>query len=174
VSDPALNHDDAAPGVPSAGWWSRRVKDPLVALLKQGSTPEALANTLAWTGVCSVFPFFGFTTGLNIAVGHALKLNHALMQSVNWLLSPLQLIMILVYVRMGETLWRSHESQFSVAGMLSSVKELSVMEFLKTFGWAGVHAFSAWALTAPVLFGVILSVSRPAISKLARARHVKV
>lgn len=171
MSDPSP--DSPATDVASAGWWSRRVRDPLIALLKRGTTPEALAKTLAWSGVCSLFPFLGFTTGLNLLVGQWLKLNHALMQSINYLLSPVHLLMILVYVRLGETVWRSGESKFTVSGMLDSLKELSIGQFLHTFGWVGVHAFTAWALTAPVLYWLILSLSRPALAKLKRARNLK-
>lgn len=149
-------------------FWQRRLRDPLVALLTQGATPEGLAKTLAWCAVCSLVPFLGTTTALNLAVGHLLKLNHALMQTLNQLLGPVQLALILVYVRLGEWLWRATGDRFSVVEMLTAFRDLSLGEFLQKFGWAGVHAFTAWALTAPLLYLVTYYASRPALRRLAR------
>lgn len=149
-------------------FWQRRVRDPLVALLTQGATPEKLASGIAWAFVCSLFPFLGFTTGLNAAVAFWRGLNQALMQAVNYALSPLHLVMILVYVRTGETLWGATEDRFSVADMLRSFRDLSLGDFLQRFGMAGVHAFTAWALTAPVLYWIIYYSARPALRRLSR------
>jgi uncharacterized protein (DUF2062 family) len=153
---------------PRPSFWQRRVRAPLVALLTQGATPEGLAKTLAWCGVCSMFPFLGTTALLNLAVGQALRLNHALMQTVNQLLGPVHLVMILIYVRVGETLWGAGEDRFSVIEMITDFKNLGFGEFMAKFGWAGVHAFTAWALTAPLLYLVIYYSARPALRRLAR------
>jgi hypothetical protein len=45
------------------------------------------------------------------------------------------------------------------------------MEFLQTFGWAGIHAFTAWALTAPLLFALVYFPLRPVIQRLAQLRE---
>lgn len=154
---------------PKPSFWQRRVRAPLVALLTQGATPEGLAKTLAWCGVCSMFPFLGTTALLNLAVGHALKLNHALMQTVNQLLGGLHIVMILLYVRLGETLWgATGEERFSIVEMLTAFRDLSIGDFLSRFGWAGVHALTAWALTAPILYWIIYYSARPALRRLAR------
>lgn len=161
-------------GVASApvksGFWRRRVRDPLVKLLTQGATPEGLARTLAWSVVCSMFPFLGFTALLNLVVGQALKLNHAVMQACNQLLGPVHLVMILVYVRVGERIWgASGEDRFTVAAMVEAFTTLGIGDFLARFGWAGLHAFTAWALTAPLLGWTVLVLTRPALQRLAKA-----
>jgi uncharacterized protein (DUF2062 family) len=159
---------DLPPPAPRRGFWQRRVRDPLIALLKQGTTPDALARTLAWGGVCGLLPFLGLTTTLTLAVGQWRKLNHALMQGVNYLLTPVQLAMILIYMRLGELIWGVTGERFTVAELVRSFGELSIGEFLRRFGWAGVHAFTAWALTAPLLFFAIYLLTRPALHRLAR------
>lgn len=139
-----------------------------MVLLTQGATPEKLASGIAWASVCSLFPFLGFTTALNAAVGFWRRLNQPLMQTVNYALGPLHLVMILVYVRGGEWIWRAEDARFSLAGMLRAFGELGLGEFLQTFAWAGVHAFTAWALSAPFLYGVSYYASRLALRRLAR------
>ncbi len=160
-----------APGEVRRGFWSRRVVDPLVAQLTQGVTPDKLAATLAVGTVCSLLPFLGFTSLLNLAVGLRLRMNQPILQTLNQLLGPLQLILIVGYVRLGESLWRAGENQFTVAEVLRVFREASLGEFLQSFGWAGVHAFTAWALTAPLLIAVVYYATRPVMRKLARLRN---
>ncbi len=160
-----------APGEVRRGFWSRRVVDPLVAQLTQGVTPDKLAATLAVGTVCSLLPFLGFTSLLNLAVGLRLRMNQPILQTLNQLLGPLQLVLIVGYVRLGEWLWRAGENQFTVAEVLRGFREASLGEFLQRFGWAGVHAFTAWALTAPLLIAVVYYATRPVMLKLARLRN---
>lgn len=160
-----------APGEVRRGFWSRRLVDPLVAQLTQGVTPDKLAATLAVGTVCSLLPFLGFTSLLNLAVGLRLRMNQPILQTLNQLLGPLQLVLIVGYVRLGEWLWRAGENQFTVAEVLRVFREASLGEFLQRFGWAGVHAFTAWALTAPLLIAVVYYATRPVMLKLARLRN---
>lgn len=151
-----------------SGFWRRRVREPLLALLTQGATPEGLARTLAWSGVCSLFPFLGTTSLLNLAVGQWRRLNHPLMQTVNQLLAAPHLLMILVYVRLGELVWRAGEDRFSVTEMIRAFGELGFADFFQRFGRAGLHALTAWALTAPLLYWFTYYAARPALRRLAR------
>jgi hypothetical protein len=64
------------------------VRDPLVGLLTQGITADRIALTLAVGASCSLFPFLGTTTALNLAAGQWLRLNHPLLQTLNYLLTP--------------------------------------------------------------------------------------
>ena len=54
--------------------------------------------------------------------------------------------------------------------MLRIFREASLGEFLARFGWAGVYAFTAWAVTAPLLVAALTFAVRPALRRLARKR----
>ncbi|MES2692189.1 MAG: DUF2062 domain-containing protein [Verrucomicrobiota bacterium] len=141
---------------------SGRLLAPLRAQLTQGVTPDKLALTISVGTVCALFPFLGFTALLNLLVGLVLRLNQPILQTLNQLLGPLQLLLILVYVRAGELLWHaSTESRFTLTDMIRVFQESSVRDFLTRFGWAGIHAFSAWLVTAPLLVAVIYFATRP-------------
>jgi uncharacterized protein (DUF2062 family) len=133
----------------------RRLLQPLAELLTQGLTPSRLAATFAVGTVCSLFPFLGATSLLNLVVGLALRMNQPALQTLNQLLGPVQLALILVYVRLGEWVWRAESAHFTVGAMVDSFRSLSLGQFLVQFGQAGVHAFSAWLVTAPLLFALI-------------------
>lgn len=163
---------NAAP-TPRHGFWRRRLVDPLVAQLTQGVTPGKLAATLAVGTACALFPFFGFTTLLALGAGLALRMNQPILQTLNQLLGPLQLVMILVYVRAGEWIWHAHENRFSIADMLRTFRDASLGEFLQRFGWAGIHAFTAWFISAPLIIIGIYYPLRPVMDKLAALRAPK-
>jgi uncharacterized protein (DUF2062 family) len=162
---PAPAREPAAP----AGFWQRRVRAPLLALLTQGATPEKLASGIGWAVLCSLFPFLGTTTALNTAVAAWRRLNQPLLHAINIALGPVHLVMILVYVRLGETLWgATGEARFSITEMLQAFADLSLGEFFQRFGLAGVHAFTAWALTAPLLYWASYYTALPALRRLTR------
>lgn len=156
---------------PRRTFWQRRVRDPIVALLMQGITPDRISASLAVGTLCSLFPIFGFTTALNALVGFWLRLNHAILQILNQLLGPVHVVMILVYVRIGEVIWGAGEDRFTLDEMLTTFREASFAQFLERFGRAGLHAVTAWIVTAPLLVAGAYYMLRPVIRRLARLRH---
>ena len=84
------------------GLLRRRLADPLLLLLKQGLTPETLALSLALGATLGLFPVVGATTALCVAAGVALRLSHPALQLANLVVYPLQLPLVLVFVRLGE------------------------------------------------------------------------
>jgi uncharacterized protein (DUF2062 family) len=160
-----LEHPEALAARP--GFWQRRVGQPILAQLRQGVAPDTIALTLGVGTACSLFPFLGFTTLLNLGAGIALRMNQPILHTVNVLLAPVQLALILVYVRAGELIWRDSAHLFTVGEMLQVFRDASLTEFLVRFGWAGLHALTAWLITSPVLVAIITLSVRPLLRRLA-------
>jgi len=148
-------------------FWQRRVRDPLIALFVQGLTADKVALTLGVGAACACLPFLGFTSLLTFGAGLWLRLNQPLLQTFNQLLGPVQLLLIVIYVRLGEWLWQARDGCFTLVEMLRVLREASFRDFLRAFGWAGIHAFTAWVLTAPALIAVVYFSVRPALRRLA-------
>ena len=155
-----------APAVPSASFWQRRLLGPLRAQLTQGVTPDRLAFTVAVGTACSVLPFLGFTTLLTLAVGLALRLNQPILQVVNYLLSAVQFALILVYVRIGEVIWRAAPVPLSVSSLVADFRA-DPGAFMARFGWTGVHAATAWLLSVPLIVAAVYFPLRPALRRLS-------
>ena len=155
---------------PKTGFWHRRLVAPILKQLTQGVTSQKVSFTLAIGTICSLFPFLGFTWLLNLIVGIVLKLNQPILQTLNQLMTPIHIPMIFAYVRIGEWIWGADQSLFSVSELVSQFAELSFVEFLQKFGWAGIHAFTAWSLSIPLLFALVYYPLRPVIAKLATSR----
>lgn len=151
-------------------FWQRRVLPPLLAQLRQGVTPDRIALTLGVGTACSLLPFFGFTSLLNLGAGVAFKLNQPILHLLNWLLGPLQLALILVYVRTGEILWGGTTQPFTLGEMLAAFRDVPFADFLARFGWAGVHALTAWGLTSPALIALVTFGTRPLLRRFAARR----
>jgi uncharacterized protein (DUF2062 family) len=148
-------------------FWQRRIVRPILAQLTQGVTPDKIAATLAVGTVCSLLPFLGLTSLLNFGAGLAWRMNQPILQTLNQLLGPVQLALILVYVRLGEALWGARGDPFTLGEMLRVFRDAPFGDFLGRFGWAGVHAFSAWLLTAPLLAAAIYFPLRPVMHAAA-------
>src|SRR6187401_1057859 len=85
-------------------FFQRRFVDPLMALLRQGVTPRELALCLALGTTFGLIPVLGVSTWLCALAALLLGLNMPAIQLVNYLLSPLQLILIIPLLRLGERL----------------------------------------------------------------------
>ena len=150
-----------------ASFWQRRFVAPLRTQLTQGVTPDLLARTIAIGTACSLLPFLGFTSLLNLAVGLTLRLNQPLLQTLNQLLGPLQLVLILAYVRVGEFIWRAEPMPLSVSTIVTSFRA-DPWAFLQRFGWTGVHAATAWLLSVPLIVAALYYSLRPALRRFAK------
>lgn len=156
---------------PPRGFWQRRLVDPLVAQLTQGVTADRLAATLAVGTACSLFPFLGLTSLLNLVVGIRLRMNQPILQTLNQLLGPVHLALVLVYVRLGEWMWHAPGGHLTVGEIIRTFRDETFLVFLERFGRAGGHALTAWAITTPLLLAVLYYPLRLVMRRLARRRR---
>lgn len=149
----------------------RRLLQPMLSFLAQGAAPALLSRTIAVGVVCAIFPFLGTTTALTFLAGLFLGMNQPILQTLNQLLGPVQLLFIPVFVRAGEWLWRADGESFSTTAMMRVWQEGTFGEFLAQFGQAGMHAFTAWAAAAPLIFITVHSSLRPMVEAFAARRQ---
>jgi uncharacterized protein (DUF2062 family) len=154
---------------PAPSFWQRRVVAPILALLLQGITPDQIAFTLAVSTACSLLPFLGFTSLLNLGVGLWFRLNQPIMQTLNQLLGPVQLLLIIVYVRVGEKIWHAAPMPISVSVIVQSFRA-DPGAFLQRFGWTGVHAATAWLLSVPLIVAGLYFPLRVVMRRFATRR----
>lgn len=155
--------------VPAPGFWQRRVVEPILAQLRQGITPQKVALTLALGGVLGIFPILGATTALCAVAGIWLRLNQPLIQLVNYLVYPLQLVLLLPFYRAGETLFgQPHVPIFSV-GELMERFAAGPGQFLLDYGMVGVYGIVVWLLVAPPLAALAYFALRPVLAGMQRA-----
>ncbi len=126
-------------------WLQRRVWDPLLGLLREGLSPRSLAWSLAVGLALGICPLWGTSTGLCLAAGWAFRLNQPAMQVANYLAYPLQLALLVPFIRLGEILFGAPRLPLSLAVLQAAFRQ----DVWGTFGqfWTSLwHAGVAWLL----------------------------
>jgi uncharacterized protein (DUF2062 family) len=149
----------------------RRLIDPVIELLRQGVTPEKLALSLAFGLGIGVFPVLGVSTVLCTVVALVLRLNLPAIQLVNYLASPLQLALIIPFVRVGEHLLGLKEQPLSIKEGFRIMAQ-GVMHAIVTLWDAIVHAALGWIVIGPALIYALYRMLRPILARAAAARRV--
>jgi uncharacterized protein (DUF2062 family) len=153
--------------VNSAELLRRRVGAPILQQLTQGLSPDRVALTCA-VGLCiAVIPVIGVTTALSFLAAWALKLNQPVIQTINWTSYPLQLLLLLPFIRMGEKIFHAPRMPFSLETLLAMGRAdpLGTMALL---GWTVAHAVVAWLLVTPLIVVGTYYATRPLWRVLAR------
>jgi uncharacterized protein (DUF2062 family) len=113
--------------------------------LRQGISPPRLALTLALGFAIGCIPVVGIPTVLCAGVALALRLNLPAIQAANYAAMPLQLALIVPFVRLGGRLFSAAPHPTLTAGTLLHLSPLAFMAQMS--GMAG-HALLAWLLIA--------------------------
>lgn len=161
-------------GLPA--WFERRVAAPVIDQLRRGMTAEKIALTIAIGASLGVFPLLGTTTALCFGAALALGLNQPVIQLVNYLVYPLQIPLIYVFVRLGERV-------AGVPGVSFDIKSLTAafaadpLSFFERFGMTGLLGILGWLMiaipAAALLYLALLPLLRRTAGRLAPATHEK-
>lgn len=149
----------------------QKFKNLLRTQLRQGATVKGLALSIAVSAVCGIFPLLGFTTLLCLAAGKVYQLNHPTMQIINYAMAPLQLLLIPVFLRLGELLVGADPVPFSIPKMLAEFK-IDPLAFLQAYGMAGLYAVIVWILVAPLIGWILFVIVKPFLGKIIRPQDV--
>jgi uncharacterized protein (DUF2062 family) len=141
----------------------RRAIDPLVAILKFGVTPEKIAISLALGIVLGVFPVLGSTTILCAGAAVALGLNLPAIQLINYVMYPVQLMLLIPFMRLGEKLFRMAPLPLSLVEITAMI-HADRWQALRALWTTTVHAMAAWLLVsapaAALLYAILVPVMR--------------
>jgi uncharacterized protein (DUF2062 family) len=140
---------------------------PIVAQLTQGVTPEKIAFTLALGIALGVFPILGSTTVLCAIAGVLVRLNQPIIQAINYLVYPLQLVLLIPFYRVGEYLLGRHPVPLSVTLLIDRFRA-DTAQFLKDFGMIGVGGILVWLIVAPIAIAGVYFATRGPLRALAR------
>jgi len=130
-------------------WWRRRIVDPLLQQLTQGTSPEKITQSLVIGSLCAFFPILGAATPVCVAAAWIFRLNQPVVQGVNCLTSPLYLPLVYGFMRLGDWI-------FGRPGVTLPFDRLGELlrthpgEFFRQFGAVAGHAVIGWAISAPL------------------------
>jgi len=147
----------------------RKIIDPLVELLKQGITPEKIALSIAVGLALAVFPVLGSTTLLCAAAAVILRLNMPAIQLVNWFAYPLQILLLIPFMRVGEAIFRAPRLPLTAAEIVAMIHS-GVWTAIKLLWRSSLYAITAWTLIAPLAALLIYAILLPVLRRVRYTR----
>jgi uncharacterized protein (DUF2062 family) len=144
----------------------RKLIDPLIALLKQGVTPDRLALCVAVGIAIGLVPVLGVSTLLATAVALLFKLNLPAIQIAQASMSAFQLLLIVPFVRLGEWMTHAAAQPVSVSAGIALMKQ-GVWHTVVVLKDAIIHASIAWIAVAPIGIFVLYRILRPMFDRAA-------
>lgn len=153
----------------SKSWNIIAFKSKVVALFKQGLTPKELLQSILVAALFSIVPILGFTTILLTVLSVKRKLNLPIMIAISYLTWPLQILLIIPFINIGEYVFSVPQSHHSVEEIMSSFQD-SFFGTLLQLSFELLCGFGGWLLTAVPFFTVLYLVSNFLISKFSPSK----
>lgn len=142
----------------SSNWNFRAIKLKTVALFKQGLTPIQLTQSILVSALISIIPILGVSTFLLTVLSIKRKLNLPIMIAISYIMWPIQLLMIIPFVNIGEFIFSIPQSNHSAQEIIASFQE-SFFGTLSRLSFELLCGFGGWLLTAVPFFTLVYFVS---------------
>ena len=138
-------------------------------LLGEGMSSDKISLSIALGVALGIFPVLGSTTLLCAIAALVLRLNLPAIQVVNYLVYPLQLILLTPFYGAGS--WLFSEQRLPVV-------EENIFDLLKNDFWGGManlwdlstYAVIAWLMLSPFLILLLYGLLKPVIRSFAASQ----
>ncbi|MFL5728805.1 MAG: DUF2062 domain-containing protein [Cytophagaceae bacterium] len=128
-------------------FFKRKLLDPVLNFLKQGMTPSSLALAFSLGIVIAVIPIFGSTTLLCFAAVFFFRVNTAAIMLANYFVYPLQFVLFIPFIRIGEWIFNAPPLHLSVTEIFELVSS-DPMNAVSDLWWSTLYALVAWCILA--------------------------
>ena len=141
------------------------------ALLKEGMSQRRICFCIALGVALGIFPVLGTTTLLCTIAAFVFRLNLPAIQVVNYLVYPLQLILLAPFYGAGSWLFKGQR--------MPMINE-NIADLLKNDFWGSMaslwdltlYAIFVWLIISPVLILLLYGLLKPVIRGLASSRDL--
>jgi uncharacterized protein (DUF2062 family) len=137
--------------------------------LLQGISPPRLALTLALGCAIGCIPVVGIPTLVCAALALTLKLNLPAIQAANYAVMPLQLVLIVPFIRLGGWLVASQAKQTLAAGALLHTSPLHMVTEVGSLAGQALLAWLVIAIPSVLVLTFTLTLLLRRIPALAEA-----
>lgn len=147
------------------------VRARILSWLQSGMAPRQLAFTLALGFAIGCIPLLGVTTAICALAALALRLNMPAIQAANWAAMPLQAVLLIPFLRLGQRLFSSQAISFDPSQLVNRLQAAPWRVLAETGSLFG-HALLVWGIAAGpalVLMTVLLTPLMHRVSRLAVA-----
>jgi hypothetical protein len=132
----------------------KKTVEPLAALIKQGISPEKISLGMASGIVLGVFPVLGSTTILCGLAALIFRLNLPAIQLVNYLVYPLQLMLLIPFFQLGDLIFQVEPLPLSAQELMALLRA-DLWGTIRTFWNTTLRAIVAWLLVSLPTFLIL-------------------
>ena len=143
----------------------KRLLDPILALLTQGITAQKIALSITIGAIVGVFPVMGTTTVLCTVAAVALRLNLVAVHTIHYAMTPVQLLLIIPFVRVGERLVGAAPQPLSISESMELIKQGPLHAAIVLWD-ATVHAVLGWLVIGPVAIVLCYGLARWVLARV--------
>ena len=136
------------------GFLYKRTVEPVVALIKQGVSPEKISLGMAWGIILGIFPVLGLTTILCGLAALVFRLNLPAIQLVNFLVYPLQLVLLIPFFQLGDLLFQVEPLPLSAQEFITLL-QADLWGTIQAFWNTTLRAIVAWTLVSLPIFLIL-------------------
>jgi len=152
----------------------KKLKKVIFDQLKQGATPQKLSQSVVIGILVGCFPLLGFTTALAAVMGFYMRLNQIVLQTTNYLMYPVQIILIPFYIKFGTLFIHSDQPMSIRPDIIAQEFMVSPKDFIQKFIWIGLIAVLLWFVASLVLYFILMKLINPLISRISKAKSEEV
>ena len=142
----------------------------IIALLSEGMTPHKIALTLALGMMLGATPVLGTTTILCALAAVVFRLNLPLIQAVNFLVYPLQLLLLIPFMQTGQWIFHQPPLPFSYA-QLVALFHAGFWHALEILWIYSLHGVVAWLILGGAGAILIYAILRPILGYSLGRKH---
>jgi len=130
--------------------FSGRYVAPIKKLLLQGTSPKMIAIGISGALVIGLFPVLGSTTLLCTLFALTFRLNLPLVQLVNYSVYPLQLALVIPFMKLGETIFGFEKLKFGFNEIVNLISH-DTLHAIAILWNVTMQAIGIWLILSPVL-----------------------
>jgi uncharacterized protein (DUF2062 family) len=117
------------------------------AIIQQGTSAKGLALSATLGTLLGVFPIFGISSWIIAIIALHFRLNLVLMMSLSYLFWPLQMVLLIPFLRLGEWFWNAPPFPLSIDQIITAFNA-SFINAIKDLWDANLYALWGWLLIA--------------------------
>jgi uncharacterized protein (DUF2062 family) len=143
-------------------------QEKILEWLTCGTAPRQLAFTLALGFAIGCIPLLGITTAICALLALVLRLNMPAIQAANWFAMPLQVVLLIPFLRLGQWLFRGQSISFNPDQLSSQIVAAPWHSMMLMSGMFG-RALLVWLLMAGPALALLTLLLTPLMHRVSKA-----
>lgn len=147
-----------------------KILNMVKSMLKEGMSLRKIALCISLGFVLGIFPVLGVTTFLCTVAALVLRLNLPAIQVVNYMVYPLQLIMLAPFYGTGSWLFKQQELPLINTDLIGLLQN-DFWGSMASLWDLTLYAILTWMAISPLLILILYSASTPVVRTLSAHRR---